>query len=160
MALVVVYCYTQTRQGGHQIRPPRLPSIIKFETHNSPNVASSICMLKHLYNSTQLDATFQQCTRNLLYINQCRVGIHIYTYITGEWITDTVTGNLRTGSSTSNEGISQVVKSTERIFSAVLDIEKSVFVSVLLVNLTNTGTMWHKQHHSSLVKKHCTINTT
>jgi len=55
---------------------------------------------------------------------------------TGEWMMDT-DGQVRT----IRTGISQVVSGTERTFSAVLDIEKSVLISVFFIDFPNTGTI-------------------
>lgn len=43
-----------------------------------------------------------------------------------------------------------VSSGTERIFSAVLDVEKPIFVFVLFVDLPNTGTIKHRYHTNIL----------
>jgi len=95
----------------------------------------------------QLDATWPMST---VYpqttIRQMRVVVIIYTYTTCEWITDTVVQVINRQVRTIGKGISQVVSESEGIFTTELHVEKSVFISVFVVNLPNTGTVWHKRH--------------
>ena len=76
------------------------------------------------------------------------VMLFIYTY---RWLD---AGHSRTGTfswqvRTITRGISQVVSGTECIFSAVLDIKKSIFISVFFINLPNTGTVEHTHHNNT-----------
>ena len=94
----------------------------------------------------------QQCTNRSLHISQmwhisqCPVVLVYNTGTGGEWITDSV---IQVG--TIGKRISQVAGKTERIFSAVLHVEKSILISVLFVNLPDTGTNKHKQDHSTIL---------